>query len=503
MALAFQIILMREFSVFFYGNEITFGLILGSWLLWGGLGSLAANKFRYSQKKFVFLFYLIIVLFSLCLAGLRFLRFPLGLIPGEMMGTTVIFLASMILSFFISFPLGILFVFNIRYWDGKLTEVYILESLGAAASGFLVYLVLIPHFSNWQATSVIGSFLVLAFFLSCRTLRSIPGLLLALIVLGGLWITDIPSQKIYWKPLSLVESKDTPLGTLQVLKTADLITLYSNHRPVFSYPDLAAAEESVHFALIQNPNANKVLLIGGGVGGGVREALKYPIARVDYVELNPEMLRIALRHLPDVEKQAFQNPRVHVYHLDGISFLSRSSEQYDMILLNLPDPATAQINRFYTKEFFYAAKKRLKPDGVLSFRVSSAENYISQELQDYLSSLYHTLKKAFSSVEVVPGNTNIFLASSHLSPLDAESLSERIRSLSLDNVYVSPERLFSRLEPLRLKSLKSTLIEGKKNINLDLEPIVYFFNSILGANSLGALNPNSFCFSLVYPGFGC
>ena len=86
MALAFQIIFMREFSVHFYGNEITLGILLSSWFLWGGLGSLLASKLGFRRERFPLLYFTIILFFPFCLIGLRLSRFLLGTLPGETTG---------------------------------------------------------------------------------------------------------------------------------------------------------------------------------------------------------------------------------------------------------------------------------------------------------------------------------------------------------------------------------------------------------------------------------
>jgi len=227
--------------------------------------------------------------------------------------------------------------------------------------------------------------------------------------------------------------------------------LYNNNLHDFSYPNLASSEESVHFALLQNPEAVNVLLIGGGAAGSLRQILKYPRTQVDYVELDPEIIRISFRHLPESEQEILRNKRIYIFYRDGRAFLLKTQKSYDMIILNLPEPATAQVNRFYTKEFFLKAKEKLTEKGVFSFQVPSAENYISPELQDFLSSLYHTLKQAFPFVKIVPGDTNIFLASSHPLTLEFETLNQKIEELNLRNTYVSPQLLFSRLNPFRVE----------------------------------------------------
>ncbi len=494
LALSFQIFLLREFSVHFYGNEITFGFILASWLLWGGLGSISASRLKFHLSRLPLTYDVIVLLFPLCLIGLRFSRYLLKILPGEITGITPMWISSMVLAFFISFPLGILFVFNAHFQKGDLFLVYLLESLGSAAAGLFVYLFLIPIFSNWQGAAICGAFVSSSIFISIGKKKQMLFFVLLLLFLVGFVVLDFPSQKIFWRPFQLVHSKDTPYGKLQVLKTEEQISLYNNTLLVYTYPDPAAAEESVHFALLQNPEARNVLLVGGGAGGALNQALKYPQTTVDYVEIDPEIISFSLKFLPENEQNVLRDERVHIHYRDGRDFLSRIQRKYDMIILNLPEPATAQINRFYTKEFFLLAREKLAEQGVFSFRVPSAENYISLELQNFLASLYHTLREVFPCVEAVPGSSNVFLASSRHLSIEFTALSDKIEDLKLQNSYVSPESLFARLNPLRVGLLKEKISTGKKTINKDFTPISYFYNSVLWSTQFKGLETRIFSF---------
>ncbi len=479
LALSFQIILLREFSAHFYGNEITFGFILASWLLWGGIGSILGAKI----KKFPFslsgVYYCVILIFPLLLLLLRFSRFILGTLPGELSGMAPMLLFSLVLSFFVSLPLGALFVFNAQYMKGDIPRVYLLETLGSAMAGYAIYFLFIPSFSNWQTTAIVGFFACLAVFFFVDRQKRIVILSIALLALSAFGGFDHLSQKIFWLPFQMIESKDTPFGKLQVVQTKEQLSLYNNTLLVYSSPDLASSEESVHFALLQRPEATSILLIGGGAGGSLSQILKYPGVVTDYVEIDPEIIRLSLKYLPEQERRSLLDKRVHIHYQDGRAFLNKSQSIYDLIILNLPDPSTAQINRFYTREFFIQARKKLNPEGVLSFRVSSAENYISPELQKYLSSLYFTLRQAFPEIKIVPGDTNIFLASSGQISLDHQELAQRINHLDLKNQTVNENSLFSRLNPLRVQQLMDIVTKGEKLINRDLIPISYFYNSVL------------------------
>jgi spermidine synthase len=494
LALSFQIYLLREFSVHFYGNEITFGFILAAWLLWGGIGSISASRLKFKPSRFPQNYYLIVLLFPLCLAGLRLSRFLLKILPGEITGIIPILISSLVLSLFVSFPLGVLFVFNVLFQNGDLFKVYLLESLGSATAGLAVYLVLIPFFSNWQGAAICGAVVSLLLFFSIGMKKKKLLLLFILLFLAGFSLFDFPSQKVYWQPFHLVRSKDTLYGKLQVIQTEEQISLYSNSLLVYSYPDLAAAEESIHFALLQNPEAKNVLLVGGGAGGALQQVLKYPRVEVDYVELDPDIIRFSLQFLPEVERNILHNERVHIFYRDGRAFLFKTKNKYDIIILNLPEPATAQINRFYTKEFFILAKERLNTKGIFSFRVPSAENYISPQLQNFLASLYYSLKEVFPFVEVVPGDTNIFLASFEPLSIEFDKLSKEIEDLNLQNSFVSPQLLFSRLSPLRVDLIRQKISSGKKTINQDFSPISYFFNSVLWSTKFKGIESRIFSF---------
>lgn len=486
LAAFFQIFLLREFSAQYYGNELTFGFVLAAWLFWGGWGSLWASKRNAGRAGLAGLFFGVLILSPLCFTALRFSRFVLGILPGEITGLGPAVLFALGLAFLINFPLGIAFVFTVKH-EGNLPRVYLWESMGAASGGLLAYLALIPYFSNWHALAILGSITALAVFSYFKGKKAALLCIFALVLYSAFALFEMPSQRIAWKPFTLIHSQDSLYGKLQVIKTAEQITLYNNGLRVYSNPDWESAEEAVHFALLQNPQASRVLLIGGGAGGSLAEFLKYPNAEVDYVELDPEMIRLSERFLPASEGDVLKNSRIHIVFSDGRTYLKKTQTLYDVIILDLPEPATAQINRFYTREFFSEVFDKLNEGGVFSFSVPSAENYISPELQKFLSAMYSTLNDVFPKVKVIPGDSNIFLASTRTLAVDAKTLSEILAQFGIKNKFIMPEQLSARLHELRIRSLMAKIDEGPKIVNSDLHPVSYFFDSILWSTHLKGL----------------
>ncbi|OGD37779.1 MAG: hypothetical protein A2V45_13270 [Candidatus Aminicenantes bacterium RBG_19FT_COMBO_58_17] len=478
LATSFQILLLREFAAYFSGNELTLGIILASWLLWVGLGSLAAGRAKSFPNR-TFLYLSVITLFPFALLAVRFSRFLFHLLPGEIVGFSPVIIMAFGLCLLVGFPLGALFVINVARQAGDISRVYILESLGAVAAGPIVYLFLTLSASSWGTVTVIAGTIA---FLSCWTDQEKPCFLWALgivILLGGFWFADLPSQRAYWKPFQLLIARDTRYGRIQLIRTREQLSLYSNNSPVYSMPDPAAAEESVHFAMLQKPDAKRILLIGGGPGGTLGELLKYRDTKIDYVELDPEIIKLSRDFLDKEEQDVLDSARVRIIFQDGRKFLQGTGEKYQVMLLNLPEPATAQVNRFYTLEFFLLAQRHLSPDGILSFPIPSSETVIGPALQQFLSSLHSTLARVFPVVRVVPGDRNIFLASAAPLTLDPQELSRRIASLALSTRYLEDRTLQSRLHALRIRYLEGMLASGSPRLNSDFAPVSFFLNASL------------------------
>ena len=109
--------------------------------------------------------------------------------------------------------------------------------------------------------------------------------------------------------------------------------------------------------MAQRPEARRVLLVSGGVSGTAREVLKYGVEAVDYVELDPRDPRGGRRFLPESLARS-ADPR---HQRPTAGYVKQTAERYDVVILDVPDPSTSQINRFYTREFFAEVRRCWRP----------------------------------------------------------------------------------------------------------------------------------------------
>ncbi|MBZ5515885.1 MAG: fused MFS/spermidine synthase [Acidobacteriia bacterium] len=502
-AIVAQIVLMRELIVFFYGNEISLCLILANWLLWTAAGSSlagrVAERVRNPRRLVAGLQVAISLAMPLTVLAVRGSKSLLQTIPGELLGPEPMFLTSLgALSFFCLIS-GCMFAAGSRLSRDAIStstaaatgSVYLLEAIGSGIGGFAASLVLIEHLGAFQIVFVLALLNLLA---ACSLLlrrglvrRVVMAALVGVFGFGLLpfaapWV-EANSLAQLWKGFRLVESRNSRYGNLVIVDTEGTRSLYENGLVVATVPDAEAAEEAVHFALLEHPAPKRLLLIGGGINGSLKQALQHPsLERVDYVELDPAILGLAEQYFAGAWAVARADPRVHVHNLDGRLFLKTASVTFDVIIVDLPDPQTAQLNRFYTLEFFREVKRRLEPGGVFSFQVAAAENYISSDLAAFLRCLAKTLHAVFPEVTAVPGATVHFFAATTPGTLSSrpDVLIERLRARKLRTSYVREYFLPFRMSPDRMLDLEQQITPRFDTpVNRDFAPIAYYFDVAL------------------------
>jgi spermidine synthase len=289
------------------------------------------------------------------------------------------------------------------------------------------------------------------------------------------------SLRRQWRGYQVLEARNSIYGNIVAAKIDSQFSFFYNGLHLYSYPEQLIAEESTHLALLEHPRPKSILLVGGGIGGLIREILKHPVEKVDYIELDPLVMEIGKDYLPGEESVYLKDPRVKLHYLDARFFIKQTRNLYDCIIIHLGAPATAQLNRYYTVEFFQQARRILKQDGILSFSLGSSESFIATPLRNFLSSIYFSLKKVYAQVLVMPGETAYFFASPRPGILtyDYNLLEKRAKERRLDIKYVRPYYLFAKLSPEKIRYIQEVLQAPKSiNLNYDFRPAALYYNMI-------------------------
>jgi len=412
-----QLLTIREFLTQFQGNEIVIALILFNWLILGGIGTLMARVIvKHSRKPTAdILAWLSLVLSPLAVLQLLAIRQLRDVI--FIHGSSVGFYPTLLFSFLTIAPYCLLLGFVLPYSlfvlrtdtaDYPGARIYITDNIGDISGGALFSFALVFWVSPLTALFLAHlPLLVSSYLLFSPARRNNPGVLTAVVFVVAILGSSIGLENISLAPAEgkVVFYRETRYGRIAVHQDQEQFTLFENGVPVFSSQNLSIAEETIHFPLSQLDAVQNVLLISAE-GGVMTELEKYPIQSVDYVELDPEVAAVKFRF--DMIKKI---RGLNVIHQDGRAYLSQSKKTYDAIIVNLPEPNTFQVNRFYTDVFFEMASKHLVEDGVLSFSMQGFDNYLAEPQRQKLSSLYNTAGTYFKNVLLLPGQKVFFLCS--------------------------------------------------------------------------------------------
>ncbi len=202
------------------------------------------------------------------------------------------------------------------------------------------------------------------------------GAALSMTVLGILYSGKSPFQKI-----DVIETQH--FG--KVLLIDDLVML--TERDEFIYHEMIT-----HIPLYTHPNPRRVLVIGGGDGGTLREVLKHPeVEHVDLVDIDKRVSEVCLEFFPQVANSLLSE-KVTCRYEDGLAYVGNTDQKYDVILIDSTDPISVGEGLF-TPEFYGNCNKILNDDGLL---INQAES--PAYTPDWVRAISQKLKALFPTV---------------------------------------------------------------------------------------------------------
>ncbi|MEE9257709.1 MAG: polyamine aminopropyltransferase [bacterium] len=184
---------------------------------------------------------------------------------------------------------------------------------------------------------------------------------------GQVWFTELhsPDSGLTCRIEKTLFSGKSDFQEIRVFETADygrmLVldgAIQTTERDEFVYHEMI-----VHVPLCAHPKPRRVLIVGGGDGGCVREALLHPeVERVTLVEIDGMVVETCRKYLPKIAGR-LKDPRVEVRIEDGVRFVKNHKRAFDVIIVDSTDPVN-MASPLTRAPFFRAAKEALAPGGL-------------------------------------------------------------------------------------------------------------------------------------------
>lgn len=202
-------------------------------------------------------------------------------------------------------------------------------------------------------------------------------------------------------------------------------------------------EMLVHVPVLAHGAVRRMLIIGGGDGGALEEALKHrSIERVTMVEIDASVVEVSKEYLRPICGDAFEDPRLDLVFADGLEFVTRSEELYDVILVDSADPVAAG-EVLFSEGFYRNCKTCLAPGGLLV--TQNALPFIERK---WLSVPLRRLQKQFADASCYLAPVPSFYGGAmafgwatddkDLRRIPLEELQRRFLAAAIDTRYYTP-----------------------------------------------------------------
>ncbi|MDR0930260.1 MAG: polyamine aminopropyltransferase [Clostridiales bacterium] len=183
-----------------------------------------------------------------------------------------------------------------------------------------------------------------------------------------LWYSELHTKnvKLSIKVDRQLCSYQSPFQRIEIFDSVD----YGRFLSIDGYIMLTERDEFIYHEMITHvpmavhPKPKRVLVIGAGDGGTVRELSRYScLEQIDVIEIDKAVVDLCKEHLPQTAC-GFNDPRVKVYYQDGMKYIRKLEAEYDIIIVDSTDPFGPSEGLF-TKEFYGNCYKALADDGIM------------------------------------------------------------------------------------------------------------------------------------------
>ncbi|MBC76510.1 MAG: spermidine synthase [Halobacteriovoraceae bacterium] len=198
-----------------------------------------------------------------------------------------------------------------------------------------------------------------------------------------------------WKLKKVLHSEQSKFQKIDVVETEAVgrLLLLDGKTMVSEKDEFVYHEVMAHLPYMVSRKCEKVLIIGGGDGGVVREFAKHKdIKQIDLVEIDERVVEVSKKYFPQCTS-ALDDPRVNVLAQDGFAFIKSKKNEYDIIVVDSTDPEDFASGLFST-DFYQDVHNALTEDGIM---MNQTENPFLDEYG--IKKIYQNMRKAFPFVQ--------------------------------------------------------------------------------------------------------
>lgn len=209
-------------------------------------------------------------------------------------------------------------------------------------------------------------------------------------------------------------------------------------------------EMLTHPLLLTHPKPEKVLVIGAGDGGVLREVLKHKVKQVVLVEIDKAVIDLSRKYLPTLSKGAFTDKRVKIVIDDGAKFIRQTRDKFDIAIIDSPDPVGPARVLFSTK-FYRDIYAVLKRDGIMIRQTGSSILQLNEIKENYriLAKIFPVVIPQVAAIPTYIGGFFTFLiGSKKINPakISAKNMADKYKRAKLKTDYYNPEIHFASLQ---------------------------------------------------------
>jgi len=245
---------------------------------------------------------------------------------------------------------------------------------------------------------------------------------------------EIYSGKSQFQKIEIFDTKE--FG--RILALDGLVQLSTKHEHVYH-------EMLVHPAMFYHKNLEKILIIGGGDGGVLREVVKYPVKEIFLVDIDKKVIDISKKYLSSVSQGAFKDKRLKIFNEDGLEFVKKYTNFFDIIICDSTDPYGPSMPLFQVR-FYKDILKALKEKGIFAAQTAYLKERFAKKARKKIRKVFPFFKAHKAFVGCFPFDEHTFSFGSKKIDFDKvtyKKIEEKYKKLNLKTKYYSPEIHFS------------------------------------------------------------